>query len=92
MLPKICQLGKYLIFFWSRENEEPIHVHVCEGTPHAEAAAQQPEISHSESLSEAPFQTGSATFQSAIAASDTDSITKALFFFSCTGTPPFVLP
>lgn len=37
MLPKICQLGKYVIFFWSKESNEPIHVHVCEGTPHAEA-------------------------------------------------------
>ncbi|WP_221174075.1 DUF4160 domain-containing protein [Selenomonas sp. AB3002] len=36
-LPKVCQLGKYTIFFWSRENGEPIHVHVCEGVPHAEA-------------------------------------------------------
>ncbi len=36
-LPKICQFGKYTIFFWSRENGEPIHVHVCEGVPHSEA-------------------------------------------------------
>lgn len=31
-LPKICRFGKYTIFFWSKENDEPIHVHVCEGT------------------------------------------------------------
>ena len=36
-LPKICRFGKYIIFFWSKENDEPIHVHVCEGTPHADA-------------------------------------------------------
>lgn len=23
----------YTIFFWSNENDEPIHVHVCKGTP-----------------------------------------------------------
>ena len=37
MLPKICRFGKYVIYLWSRENGEPIHVHVCEGVPHAEA-------------------------------------------------------
>ena len=36
-LPKICRLGKYIIFFWSQEDGEPIHVHVCEGVPHADA-------------------------------------------------------
>ena len=34
---KVCRLGKYVIFFWSNENDEPIHVHVCEGTPHEDA-------------------------------------------------------
>ena len=36
-LPNVCRFGKYIIFFWSRENGEPIHVHVCVGTPHANA-------------------------------------------------------
>lgn len=36
-MPKVCQLGKYIIFFWSNEANEPIHVHVCEGSPHADA-------------------------------------------------------
>lgn len=36
-MPKVCQFGKYTIFFWSNENGEPIHVHVCEGAPHADA-------------------------------------------------------
>lgn len=36
-MPKVCQLGKYVIFFWSNENDEPMHVHVCEGVPHKDA-------------------------------------------------------
>ena len=36
-MPKICRFGKYIIFFWPKENGEPIHVHVCEGMPHADA-------------------------------------------------------
>lgn len=32
-MPKVFQFGKYTIFFWSNENDEPLHVHVCEGTP-----------------------------------------------------------
>ena len=27
-MPKLFEIGKYIIFFWSRENNEPIHVHV----------------------------------------------------------------
>ena len=30
-MPKLYDLGQYSIFFWSNENEEPIHVHVCVG-------------------------------------------------------------
>jgi len=32
-VPSVFRFGKYLVFFWSNENGEPIHVHVCEGTP-----------------------------------------------------------
>jgi hypothetical protein len=28
-LPKLFNIGRYLIFFWSNENDEPIHVHVA---------------------------------------------------------------
>ncbi|MBR1760851.1 MAG: DUF4160 domain-containing protein [Schwartzia sp.] len=26
-----------MFFFWSRENNEPVHVHVCKGKPHKDA-------------------------------------------------------
>jgi hypothetical protein len=32
-LPSLFQIGKYKVFFWSDENHEPIHVHVCVGKP-----------------------------------------------------------
>jgi len=33
-LPSLYRLpGGYRIFFWSNENEEPVHVHVCKGNP-----------------------------------------------------------
>lgn len=34
-LPKILQVGPYIIYFWSNENNEPIHVHIAEKTPSA---------------------------------------------------------
>jgi len=36
-LPNIFKMSGYTIFFWSNENGEPIHVHVCKGTPTATA-------------------------------------------------------
>lgn len=27
-MPKLYRVGQYIIFFWSNENNEPIHVHV----------------------------------------------------------------
>ena len=30
-MPKLIHIGKYVIFFWSNENNEPIHVHVSRG-------------------------------------------------------------
>ena len=27
-LPKLFRIGRYVIFFWSNENDEPIHVHI----------------------------------------------------------------
>ena len=38
-MPQIFKIGPYVIYFWSDENKplEPIHVHVAEGVPHANA-------------------------------------------------------
>lgn len=33
-LPSLFEQYGYKIFFWSNENNEPIHVHVAQGTPH----------------------------------------------------------
>jgi hypothetical protein len=30
-LPKLFSIGGYVIFFWSDENNEPVHVHVSRG-------------------------------------------------------------
>ncbi|MCL1903661.1 MAG: DUF4160 domain-containing protein [Oscillospiraceae bacterium] len=27
-MPKLISVGQYIIFFWSCENDEPIHVHI----------------------------------------------------------------
>lgn len=32
-MPNLFRIGKYLIFFWSNENNEPVHVHISEGSP-----------------------------------------------------------
>lgn len=34
-MPQIFKIGKYIIYFWSNENNprEPVHVHIAEGTP-----------------------------------------------------------
>jgi hypothetical protein len=34
-LPKLFRVGPYTIFFWSNENDEPIHVHAAIGVPYA---------------------------------------------------------
>ena len=36
-VPNIMRIGRYVVFFWSNENNEPIHVHICEGQPTANA-------------------------------------------------------
>jgi len=36
-LPSLFRVGRYLVFFWSNENNEPIHVHVSAGKPGANA-------------------------------------------------------
>ena len=32
-MPKILEIGSYIIYFWSEENGEPIHVHVSVKRP-----------------------------------------------------------
>lgn len=38
-MPQIFKVGAYLVFFWSNENEplEPVHVHIFDGIPSANA-------------------------------------------------------
>ena len=33
IVPSLFRIGGYLVFFWSNENGEPIHVHVAKGKP-----------------------------------------------------------
>ena len=33
-VPNLFDFDGYTIFFWSNENNEPIHVHVTKGNPH----------------------------------------------------------
>lgn len=37
IVPSLFRVGGYLIFFWSNENGEPIHVHIAQGKPGANA-------------------------------------------------------
>lgn len=38
-MPQILRIGPYIIYFWSNENNplEPVHIHIAEGTPSANA-------------------------------------------------------
>lgn len=36
-MPKLFRVGRYVVYFWSNENGEPIHVHIAEVTPTAGA-------------------------------------------------------
>lgn len=36
-LPSLFQIGSYKVFFWSDENNEPIHIHIATGKPSANA-------------------------------------------------------
>ena len=38
-MPQVFKIGSYWVYFWSNENEplEPVHVHVSQGTPSANA-------------------------------------------------------
>lgn len=38
-MPQVFKIGSYWVYFWSNENDplEPVHVHVAEGAPTANA-------------------------------------------------------
>ena len=38
-MPQVFKIGSYVVFFWIGEGEplEPVHVHICEGVPTANA-------------------------------------------------------
>lgn len=36
-MPSLFRLGPYIIFFWTGENGEPVHVHIAVKRPTAEA-------------------------------------------------------
>lgn len=36
-MPKLFRIGRYVIYFWSNENDEPIHVHIAENRPSVNA-------------------------------------------------------
>ena len=38
-MPKVFKVGSYWVYFWSNENEplEPVHVHISQGSPTANA-------------------------------------------------------
>jgi hypothetical protein len=37
ILPSLFEIGSYKVFFWSNENNEPIHVHIGKGKPTSKA-------------------------------------------------------
>ena len=53
-MPQILRIGPYIIYFWSNENDEPIHVHVCKGSPQKDATKvwiteDEPVLEHNKS-------------------------------------------
>ena len=52
-LPQVYRVLGYLIFFWSREENEPVHIHVCKGKPHKDATKiwmeKTPRLEHNKS-------------------------------------------
>lgn len=36
-MPQVFVIFGYIVYFWSNENDEPIHVHVCKGSPQKDA-------------------------------------------------------
>lgn len=52
-MPQVCKILGYLIFFWSRKESEPPHVHICKGKPHKDATKiwieELPRLEHNKS-------------------------------------------
>ena len=52
-MPSLFTVSGYKIFFWSNENNEPIHIHVCKGKPSADATKiwleDEPRLEHNKS-------------------------------------------
>lgn len=36
-MPQVFVILGYIVYFWSNENDEPIYVHVCKGSPQKDA-------------------------------------------------------
>ena len=36
-MPQVFVILGYIVYFWSNENDEPINVHVCKGSPQKDA-------------------------------------------------------
>lgn len=36
-MPQVFVILGYIVYFWSNENDELIHVHVCKGSPQKDA-------------------------------------------------------
>lgn len=36
-MPKIFTVGDYMVYFWTHESTEPIHVHISKGKPSGES-------------------------------------------------------
>ena len=36
-MPSLFRIGRYVVYFWSNENNEPVHVHIGEGRPEPNA-------------------------------------------------------
>ena len=36
-MPKLFNIGRYVVFFWANENDEPVHVHIAIGDPNPNA-------------------------------------------------------
>ena len=37
IVPSLFRISGYIVYFWSNENNEPIHVYIAEGVPSANA-------------------------------------------------------
>ena len=52
-VPQVYKILGYIIFFWSREENEPVHVHACKGKPHKDATKiwmeEVPRLEHNKS-------------------------------------------